>query len=88
MILFKCNVLFKNAREILLKPTSSREELQALRHDAECLDRDFICWAKDQPKEWTPMPVGTIQKSTAESSTCEYCWQGQVDKYLDRKYSS
>lgn len=86
LILIRCNTLFKNAKSILQKPTPLHKEILALYHDAECLDRDFICWTKNQPKEWMPTPVGTIQKSAAESSTCGYCWEGQVDNYLDRKW--
>lgn len=83
IVLIKCNELFKKAEAILSKHASRPEEILLLHQDTESLDHAFISWAKDQPIEWMPVAVGTIRESTAESSTCGYCWQGPVDTYLD-----
>lgn len=72
-------------QQLIKSPTDmTAEELGQLREDMILLVRDYAQWAENQPPEWSPKLIGTMNQSQARSAGTIY-WPGRLESYFDRE---
>ena len=61
------------------------KELETLKQEILSLDEEFRQWPINQPSEWVPRTIGSIEPKTERSTDSASFWSGKIDTYFDRE---
>ncbi|KIW60934.1 hypothetical protein, variant [Exophiala xenobiotica] len=82
-IMVRTRPIAARMQQLIKSPTDmTAEELGQLREDMILLVRDYAQWAENQPPEWSPKLIGTMNQSQARSAGTIY-WPGRLESYFD-----
>lgn len=86
-LLVKLNpVLWKAGGMLSVQSVSlGPKELETLKQEILSLDEEFRQWPMNQPSEWTPRTIGSIEPKTERSTSGARFWSGKIDTYFDRE---